>query len=245
MMAQLGSGAQGRIKKFYKQVSVEETPQGFAVHLDSRPAKTPGRSLLAAPERRLAEAIASEWREQGEEVDLPEMALTRLAASVIDLAANDRAQWTDEVLNYLRSDLLCYRADEPASLVERQAAIWDPLLQWAEENLDVKLKVTAGIVAVEQPAEAFEAALRALEAMDDWTLMGAVSATQISGSAVIGLALARRAFPAGDLFRASRVDEHFQAERWGMDAEAAAREARLERAFAAADKWFDALGPSA
>lgn len=240
-MAQLGGEGPRRIGKFYKEAFVEKTEEGFAIRLDGRAAKTPARKALALPTTALAEAVAAEWNTQDEAIEPAAMPLTQLAMSVIDLAEMDRPQWTEEVLNFLRSDLLCYRAEAPAALVERQAAAWDPLLHWAREALGAPLCVTGGIVAIEQPLEAIERAARRLDEMTDWTLAGLVNATQVSGSGVIGLALAANAFPSRDLFRAARLDEQFQAERWGMDVEAAEREARLEAAFLAAGRWLRLL----
>lgn len=241
MMAQLGGEGPRRIKKFYRQASVERTTDGYEIFLDGRAAKTPGRANLALPTEALAKAVAEEWNTPSDELEPAAMLLTQLSMSVIDLAGRDRQQWANEVLNYLRSDLLCYRADEPAELVERQASAWDPLLNWARESLGAPLRVTTGIIAVEQPSETIDLTARRLDTMNDWMLAGLAGATQVSGSAVIAMALAADAFPADDLFRAARLDEHFQAERWGTDAEAAAREARLKAAFMAVGRWLRLL----
>ena len=120
------SGASRRIKKFYSTVDIAEGGAGFSILLDGREAKTPARAALGAPNRTLAEALAEEWRGDGETVDFDAMMLTRLASTAIDLAERDRDQWTDEVLKFLASDLVCYRADEPAALMERQSAVWSP-----------------------------------------------------------------------------------------------------------------------
>lgn len=235
------AGGERRLRRFYSAVTVEKTGDNYVVLLDHRPAKTPGRAALALPNVALAEAVAEEWRSQESEIDLAAMSLTRIAGAAIDRAASDREQWTDELLNYLETDLLCYRAKAPAALVERQAAAWDPVLDWVEEEFGARPAVTTGIRAIAQPPVLGDRVKRRIEALDNWTLAGLVSAVPVSGSAYIGLALAARRFPAAALFKASRVDEHFQAERWGFDAEAAARERRLEAAFLAADRWLALL----
>lgn len=229
------------IKKFYKSVSVVETPGRFAVQLDGKSARTPARAPLGAPNRGLAEAIAAEWSGDGEAVDFDAMRLTRLAATVIDLADAQRDQWAEEIASYARSDLLCYRAETPASLARRQAVEWAPYLDWAAERLGARLTVTAGVVAVEQPREAVAAIRSAAAALDDWRLIGAKQATVLAGSAVLGMALEAGAFEPEALFAASRLDERFQTERWGVDAEAAASEARLQADFMAAAAWLALL----
>lgn len=240
-MAEFGGGGPKRIRKFYKTVSVAPAQEGHAILLDGKGAKTPARATLALPSAALAEAVAEEWRVEGEELALDAMALTRLASMAIDLGESDCGRWVDEILNYLCTDLLCYRATEPAALVERQAAAWDPLLDWAAGEFGAELTVTSGIAAVEQPAAVSGPVRARLEAMDPWHLAGLFTAVPLAGSAVIGFALAARAFPAQRLFKASRVDEHFQAERWGVDTDAAARERRLKGEFMAVDKWFELL----
>lgn len=234
-------GAGRRIKKFYSSVAVAGRDGRFVLLLDGREAKTPARGPLSAPTRALAEALAAEWEGAGETVDFDAMTLTRLASTAIDLASRDRAQWTEEVLKFLASDLVCYRADEPAALIERQSALWSPYVDWARDVLGAPLRVTAGVIAVEQRPALIAAARARLEAMDAWTLIGVKTAAEIAGSAVLALALEAGAFPPADVFKASRLDEHFQAERWGTDAEAAAREARLEAAFMAAARWLRLL----
>jgi chaperone required for assembly of F1-ATPase len=240
-MAQSSGDAPKRIRKFFKSASIEKTPDGFSLLLDGKAARTPARAAFTLPNAALAEAVAEEWRVDGETLFLAKMPLTRLASTALDLGGSDRAKWTGEIFNYLGTDLLCYRAEEPAALVARQAAAWNPLLDWAEETFGARPAVTAGVAAIEQPEEMLIAARRRLEAMDIWRLAGLFAAVPIAGSAVIGIALAARAFQAATLFAASRVDELYQAERWGRDAEAAARERFLEAEFLAADKWFGLL----
>jgi chaperone required for assembly of F1-ATPase len=231
-----------RIKKFYKTVSIEAREGGHAILLDGREAKTPMRRALAVPVQALAEGIAEEWRGEGDSVDFDAMALTRLATTAIDLAPAERAAWAADIVKHLNADLLCYRAEEPVALVERQERVWAPYLAWAKAALGADLRVTVGVGHVTQDDAAASGARRRFTAMDDWALIGAKTATEIAGSAVLGLALEARAFPAAEIFAASRLDERFQAERWGIDEEAAAREARLESAFMSVDRWFELLG---
>lgn len=239
----MSGGAPGRkrIRKFYKSVTVEPRGGAQAILLDERPAKTPAGAALAAPSRALAEAIAAEWESAGDMVDFETMALTRFAMTAIDLGARDRDQWAEEIVGYLKADLLCYRADGPAALVARQGEAWPAYLDWTRKALGVDLRVTTGLVAIEQAEDALALARRRVAAMEPWTLIGVRTAAGIAGSGVLALALEARAFPPGGIFAAARLDERFQAERWGEDAEAAAREAALEREFMALARWFEIL----
>lgn len=213
-------------KRFYGQARAEARDGQFAVHLDGEPAKTREGRRLMLPTAGLAAAVAAEWNAQEKSVDFTAMPMTRLAMSAIDCGERDAAAWRRSILSYLESDLLCYRAAEPASLRERQGRVWDPLLAWAAQ-FGVKLRTTVGIAFVEQPAASLDAAKNLLSAEQPPALLGAKIAAEMTGSAIVAMALARRAFPAEELFAAARLDENFQAERWGRDAEAAARADRL------------------
>ena len=228
-------------RRFYTSATIEPSGDVYAVLLDGRAAKTPAGAALAVPNQALARAIAEEWEGAGDPIDLDELPLTRLAATAIDLGARDRDRWAEEILNYLKSDLICYRAQEPQALIMRQEVIWSPYREWAKQALGADLPLASGLVAVEQPAEALAGARKRVSSMDDWSLLGLRTASGIAGSAVLGFALEARAFRPRDIFAASRLDERFQAERWGADDEATAREARLEREFMTVARWFELL----
>lgn len=230
-----------RIPKRHREAQVEQRGEAFAVLLDGQPAKTPKRADIAAPSRALSEAIAEEWRGEGEWLDPDAMVFTRLAVTAIDLGPAEKDQWANEVRAYFGSDLLCHRAKGPAALVARQRAEWDPVLAWAGERLGAPLVAGEGVGVVVQPERARDALDRWLAAADAWSLIGLKTAAGVAGSAVLALALQARAFPAEAVFAASRLDERFQAERWGIDAEAAARERSLEREFHAVARWFSLL----
>lgn len=241
MMPEVVQPRAARMKRVYEEVEIAQEGARFAMLLDGRPARAPGGRALALPARTLAEAVAEEWRAQGETIDLASMPLTRLAVAALDLEAGDPAPWRAVIVNYARTDLLCYRATAPAALVARQARTWTPYLDWALETLGARLAVTEGVVAIEQAPEAIAAIEKAIAELDAWRLAAARPATEIAGSAVLALALARGAFPPAEIFAAARLDERFQVERWGADAEAAARETRLEAAFMALARWFSLL----
>lgn len=214
-------------KRFYK----EARGKAGAVLLDGRPAKTRAGAALAPPGPQLLKAIVEEWNAQGAHVDFAAMPMTRFAMTVIDLGDRDAGEWRAVILSHLKSDLLCYRATGPATLVERQSAAWDPLLDWAQRRRGLGLATAAGVSFIEQPREAIAAGERALADIAPARLLGVKTATEIAGSAVIAFALADKAFAVEALFQASRVDESFQRDRWGADAEAVAREAALRQDF--------------
>lgn len=240
-MVELSGGGRRSLKRFYTSVDVAPRDGAFHVLLDGRPAKTPARAALALPTQGLADAVAAEWAAAADDIVFDDIRVTRLASTAIDFAAARADDWRGEIARYAAHDLLCYRAERPAALVARQAAAWDPFLDWARASLGAPLVAVSGVMSAPQPALALDAMARAAGALDAWRALGVVTATGLLGSAVLGLALERGAFEAATILAASRVDEDFQREQWGADAEAEARAARSAADFAAAARFLALL----
>lgn len=213
------------MKRFYQNVALEPADGGFAVHLDGRPVRTPARAPLVLPTQLLADAVAQEWRDQGDSIDPASMPMTGMANAAIDHVAPGSEGFAGGIARYAQSDLLCYRADGPSELVQRQAAAWDPLLDWARRRYDVDFAVTQGIIPVPQPDETLSRLAGAVQALDPFTLAGLSTLVTLSGSLVCGLAIVEGGHDADAVWRAADIDELWQAEQWGEDAEAAARNA--------------------
>ena len=216
-------------KRFYEAAAAVKTGDGHGIALDGKPVRTPAGKPLAVPNAALANALAEEWQAQAEIIDRETMPLTRLACTALDLVPERRAEIVTEVAAYAETDLVCYRTEEPPALARRQIAAWQPLVAWAAERYGACLAVTTSITPLAQTAEALEALRAAVAAHDDFTLAGLSLATRSFGSVVIALALCERRLGAEDASHASLVDEHYQIERWGEDAELAARCARTAR----------------
>lgn len=229
------------MKRFYKTATAEQAGEGWQVLLDGKPMRTPAKEMLVVPTRRLAEAIAAEWNGQGEEVKPATMPLTQFASTTIDGVRNRRDLVVETACAYAGSDLLCYRADHPQELADRQAAIWQPLLDWASARYGATLVPTAGIVHRQQDEAALTALRRAVEAYDDWRLCALQGAVGISGSLIVALALMDGRLTAEEVFAVSQLDESFQIEKWGEDAEAARRRAALRADLAATEAYLKLL----
>ena len=217
------------MKRFYKQVSVGEGEDGFRVLLDGRPVKTPAKQFLALPTRALAEAIAAEWAGQGEEVAPLSMPFLRLADTVIDGVAANRAAVVEAILRFGENDLLCYRAHQPPDLVQRQRDGWDPILDWARRRYGVEFVVLEGFGHQDQPEQTLSAFRAALERQDSFSLAALHVVASIAGSVVLALALAEGELAPAQLFALSRIDEEYQAGKWGRDHEAEVRATNLAR----------------
>lgn len=222
------------MKRFYSEVTIVEVEGGFAIQLDGRPVRTPARAQLALPTQALAEAVAEEWRVQGETVEPGSMPMTGLANAAIDHVAANKADFAAGVARYAQSDLLCYRADGPDTLVARQAAAWEPLLDWARARYDVAFAVTQGIIPVPQPDETLARLEAAVVALDPFILTGLSTLVTLSGSLVCGLALVEGGQDRDAIWQAAEIDETWQVEQWGEDAEATARSAGRTADFATA-----------
>lgn len=222
------------MKRFWKEVAAVAAAGGHELRLDGRTVRTPGGRPLRLPTRALAEAVAEEWRAVGERVRPQEMPLTRAANTVIDRVAADPAPVAAEISAYGESDLLCYRAAYPEGLAARQAAAWDPLLAWAREALGASLETVAGVMPCPQPPASLARLSAAVAAHDPWELVALHELVTLSGSLVLGLAVSHGHIAPEAAWEASRLDEQWNAEEWGEDAEAAAVAARRREEFLAA-----------
>lgn len=220
---------QQKIKRFYKQAAAAPAADGFAVELDGRTIRTPAKAPLVVPARALAEAVAAEWQGQGEAVDPQVMPLNNLVCTAIDVVAPHRRQIVEELADYGAHDLLCYWTDETGELLRRQQQLWQPLLDWAGQELQAPLQKTCGITPQDQAPQSLEALKLAVEEHSDLELTGLAAAVKAAGSLVIGLALSKGRIEAAEAAELSQLDELYQAERWGEDGEAAARRAGLRR----------------
>ncbi len=219
-------------KRFYKSVSLGEVESaGFTILLDGRQAKTPAKNILTSPSHALGEAMVREWDAHEVEINPYEMPISRRRMVVLDQAETDREKWLETITSYLQSDLLCYRAERPEDLVARQLNAWMPYLQWLEVEKNISLEVTSGIISVTQPNDVVSKVASILKAVSDDEMSCIAGATEMSGSAVLALALWQNFTSPEAIFAASRVDEEFQAEKWGIDAEAAEAEQKLRQEF--------------
>ena len=229
------------VKRIYREVSSGPVEQGWSVLLDGKALRTPARCPVVLPNSRLADAAAAEWAAQRDTVDPNVMRLTKLSTTVVDLMPERRDDAVAEVAGYAGTDLLCYRAASPQSLVSRQDRTWQPWLDWAERQYDARLVPAAGVMPAAQDPTALRALRHAVERLDDWRLVGLHAAVTTTGSLVLGLAIEQGALAAEDAFAAALLDELFEIEQWGEDTEQSARHARLRADLNAAERFLGLL----
>jgi chaperone required for assembly of F1-ATPase len=230
-------------KRFYTAATVERDAEGYSVRLDGRPVKTPSGKSVVLPTETAAQLVAGEFAAQGEHIDPLTMPVTRLVNTAIDGVASDPQAVLEDVLRFSSSDLVCYRADGPDALVARQAEAWDPILDWVRSALGARFVLAEGVIHVEQPRETIGAVGVHLRQRDDVFRLAALHViTAITGSALIALALEAGAIDKEAAWDAAHVDEDWNIEHWGLDAEAALRRASRKRDMMGAAALIEALG---
>ncbi|NNE84974.1 MAG: ATPase [Alphaproteobacteria bacterium] len=229
------------MKRFYKTVTVEadEATSAFSIMLDRKSVQTPARKPLQVPGEGLAAAIAAEWEAQGDEIVVGSMPLTQVAATALDRISSDVAAYVRQIAAYGETDLLCYRADNPATLVARQMETWQPLVEWVGDAISAPLTVTQGVAPIAQPPESLTALQAVVAAHNIFEMSALGLATTASGSLIIALALSQGRLDAETAFEAGYLDEMWQVEKWGTDAEAEASRATARADLKTAAQFFE------
>jgi len=226
------------MKRFYKTVTIGPDR---GILLDGRSVRTPSRAVLALPTDALAVAVAAEWEAQGDAIDPRSMTLTGLSNAAIDVVAADPASFAADLARYGETDMLCYRAEEPAALVARQAERWDPLLDWARGRYDIHFETATGVIHRAQPEATVRRLGEAVASREAFALVGLSPLVTIGGSLVTALALAEGAIDLDTAWAAVQLEDEWQAEQWGED-ELATRATEARRAdFAAAARFLSLL----
>ena len=228
------------MKRFWDAATVASGEDGFAVHLDGRPVKTPAKRALVLPTEVMARKVAEEWDAQEKTVDPTKMPWTRSANAALDKLSTQRLEVADHLAGYAETDLLCYCAEGPQELVERQAHAWDPMLDWAATTYGARLSVTSGVMPVTQDKAALERLAATMRGMSGFQLTGFHDIVALSGSFILALAATETFKTPEEVWHLSRIDETWQIEQWGEDEEAA-EEAKLKKtAFFHAIEFFKA-----
>jgi len=234
-------------KRFYNEVAVVPTEYGdqdvFEIHLDGKPVRTPAKTLMRLPTHAAAELVAAEFVQQEEVINPVMMPVMRLTNTAIDGVLRESDAVSEDVLKFGGSDLLCYRAEGPQGLVDRQIEAWDPVVDWAARAFGARFTLTEGVVHVTQPVAAL-AALRTylmLRQRGEFWLTALHLMTSLTGSALLALAVEAEEVTAEEAWRAAHVDEDWQIEHWGQDSEAVARRNARWRDMNAAASMIAAL----
>lgn len=228
-------------KRFYKQADVSPVESGFAVTLDGRQTKTPGRKPVIVPVAPLAAAIAAEWAAQGERIDPQTMPIQRLINAAIEGGAEQVPALRDEIIKFAGNDLLLYRADSPGSLVKEQERLWDPALAKLARHFGVAFQPTIGIVHQPQPEVTLVKLAGALRDEGLWVLTALVSITALTGSALLALGYWHDLLTPDEVWAAAHVDEDYNSSQWGAIEEHVERQVRRRKEFDAAVRMLDML----
>lgn len=229
-------------KRFYMEATAAEEESGHIVQLDGRSVRTPAGAVLVLPNAVAAKLVADEYAAQEEVIDPLTMPVTRLANTAFDGVAAAADAVLEDILKFSTSDLVCYRADAPDALVERQAEAWDPVLDWARGALGARFLLAEGVMHVEQPRETIGAvAIHLRKRAEPYRLAAIHLMTSLTGSALLALAVEAKALDAEAAWTAAHIDENWNIEHWGEDPEAAKRQANRKRDMMAAVALIEAL----
>lgn len=229
------------MKRFWKSAAAVEKDGGWGVELDGKPLRTPAREELLVSTEALAEAIASEWSSVEGDIDPRAMPLTGLANAAIDRVSVNKESFAKDLARYAEADLACYRAEGPQPLIDRQAKEWDALLAWGQRRFDVDFRMTSGIIHVAQPPATVERLAHAISALDAFRLAALSPLVTIGGSLLAALGVLEGAFEPEQAWDAVTVDDRWQLEQWGSDAEAEAALASRRWDFLAAARFLELL----
>ena len=226
-------------KRFWQIATVVEATEGYSIELDGKMLKTPAKSNFTVPTMALAKAVSEEWQAQNKDVRPDLMPLTRKVNSALDKVQPAHLAVATQIAEYGGTDLICYRAEAPQALIDRQAAAWDPLLAWAENQLQAPLVVSHSLMPVEQPSDSLRSLQLRVEVLSAFELAALHDLVALSGSLVIGLAATQDLAPIDTLWELSRIDECWQSDKWGEDEGAAADATTKRAAFLSAKLFFD------
>ena len=229
------------MKRFWKSAQAIQNDGSWGVELDGRPLRTPARKPVSVPTQRLAEDIAAEWNAAEDKIDPRAMPLTGLANAAIDRVAPDKKSFASGIAKYAEADLASYRAEGPQGLIDAQAEHWDELLAWGRRRFDVDFRTTNGLLHVDQPPATVERLGHAVSALDPYRLAGLSPLVTIGGSLLAALGVLEEVFTPEWAWEAVSVDDRWQLEQWGSDAEAEAALDNRKRDFLAAARFLELL----
>jgi chaperone required for assembly of F1-ATPase len=227
------------VKRFFENVNVVDEENGFSIHLDGRPVKTPARNGLILPTLQLAQKIAAEWENQGEEINPTTMPMNALAQGALDQVVNERQRIVGRISAFADSDMLYFRGDEnQPDLAAHQAKHWDPLLDWSRSRFDVSFKLVQGIMHESQSEDTIARLSAVVDSQDNFTLAAMLSLSGLTGSLIATLALVEKACDPTLIWELSNLEELWQEQQWGSDELSQAKRDSREVEYRAAVKFL-------
>lgn len=229
------------MRRFWKEVSVEQSTFGLGIRLDGKTVNTPRKSELVLPTKALADAVVAEWDAVEQSIDPARMPLTGLANAASDQIKADRTGFVDAIAAYGESDAFCYRGEAGEPLSDSQALVWDPWIEWAQDRYDVHFTIVHGVMHQPQPEPTLHALRSAVAARGTFELAAMAKLTHLSGSLIATLALVEQAGDAAAIWQACCLEELWQEEQWGEDHFATKNRMDRETDFMQAARFLDLL----
>jgi len=229
-------------KRFWENVHVVSSEDGYFIKLDDKILKTPAKKQMMLPTEALAKRVAAEWDEQVEEIDPTKMLFTKSANAALDKVSEQFTEVSSLLGEYGDTDLLYYRADSPPELHKRQKTGWDPIIKWAENSFNVQINCGTGIIYIPQNERLFSEIKLKINNLSIFELTAFYDMVSITGSLILGLTIINGRLSAEEAYQLSRIDEVWQLEQWGEDEEAQAAAKQKNVAILHSEEFFSLSG---
>ena len=202
-------------EKYWKNVWKEEQNNNlFLIYLDENCLKSDQGNNIKVPAR-LADEIVREWNTDGKINSIKNSFFTKFCFSVIDMNKKDRESALSQLIAYGNCDPICYIADEPKKLHIKQKKLYDPLIDWAQKALSIKLNTGAGLLFIEQPLPNSGNIKKFLEELDNFHLTIIHELTKTLGSLFTSLALHNNIISSELAWEVANVEDNFRIDVWG------------------------------
>ena len=209
------------MKKFWKTVKVKKKScDSYEILLDENALKTPMKKELTIQNTKIAEEIQKEWNQDKNILDTDTMIFYGIISASIDKIINNRISYINDILSFIDTDLICYRAEEPNDLVQWQSKNWDPILLKIEKYINNKVDVFKGIMPSKQKKGIKLKIIKFLTKFSDLEIIVLHRITNITGSVFLSLCILNNDVIKEKAFELSHLDELWQAENWGYEEEA-------------------------
>ncbi len=209
------------MKKFWERVQLKKTDiSSYEIFLDDKILKTPLRKKLIIPNLKIAEEIYKEWNQDIKIIDKDAMIFYGILSTSIDKICGNRKLYIDDILDFIDTDLTCYRAEKPNDLVQWQSKNWDPILLKVEKYINSKINVFRGIMPLKQDQEIHIKITKLLTKFNDLEILVLHRIANITGSVFLSLCIFISDKIKEKAFELSFLDELWQAENWGYEEEA-------------------------
>ena len=137
-----------------------------------------------------------------------------------DLDKEKKTKIIDNIISFLNTDLLCYRAKKNSELDTIQKKLWDPLIDFVEKEYKLSFNTTNGIIPINQKQSNKNKLLKILKKLNRHQLTGFYYITNFSNSNIITLNFLANNINFKNTWKVLNLEESYSLKKWGQDKEA-------------------------